>query len=141
MFSCSDDLYSSFVYSQSCKSLYIPTPRKKLWEHRISVEVPIPDSLCFLELRVQWTSPLGSSLLASLPMASISLSSPQLLMYILCIYIYIYIYIYRERERERERNGGKGREFEFVHLGIVYFYRPARTTVKSGKYAHMHSIF
>ena len=50
-FSCSGDVDSLFVSSQSCESLYIPTPQKKLWEHRVSVEVPIPDSLCFLELK------------------------------------------------------------------------------------------
>ena len=33
--SCSDDIYSSFVYSQSCKSLYIPTLQEKLCEHRV----------------------------------------------------------------------------------------------------------
>ena len=49
-FYCSD-LDSSFVSSQSCDSIYIPTPQKKLWEHHISVEVPVPDSVCFLELK------------------------------------------------------------------------------------------
>ena len=42
------DLDVSFVSNQS---IYIPTPQKTLWAHRVSLEVPIPDSVCFLELK------------------------------------------------------------------------------------------
>ena len=42
------DLDVSFVSNQS---IYIPTPQKTLWAHRVSLEVPISDSVCFLELK------------------------------------------------------------------------------------------
>ena len=35
----------------SSQSLYIPTPTKVLWEDLVCVEVPIPDKMCFLELK------------------------------------------------------------------------------------------
>ena len=47
------DLDVSFVSNQS---FYIPTPQKTLWAHRVSLEVPIPDSVCFLELKQLNTS-------------------------------------------------------------------------------------
>ena len=48
VFSDLDTIDSSFV---SDGSIYIPTPQKKLWEHRVSLEVPIPNSVCFLEVK------------------------------------------------------------------------------------------
>ena len=42
------DLDVSFV---SDGSIYIPTPQKKVWGPRASLEVPIPDSVCFLKLK------------------------------------------------------------------------------------------
>ena len=35
----------------SSQSLYIPTPTKVLWERWVCVKVPIPDKMCFLELK------------------------------------------------------------------------------------------
>ena len=42
------DLDVSF---DSSRSIYIPTPQRNLWANRISLSVPIPDRVCFVELK------------------------------------------------------------------------------------------
>ena len=39
------------VSFESSQSIYIPTPQKNLWAHRITRDVPIPDRVCFVELK------------------------------------------------------------------------------------------
>lgn len=39
------------VSFESSQSIYIPTPQKNLWANRISLSVPMPDRVCFVELK------------------------------------------------------------------------------------------
>ena len=39
------------VSIESSQSIYIPTPQKNLWAHRISFDVPVPNKVCFIELK------------------------------------------------------------------------------------------
>ena len=39
------------VSFESSQSLYIPTPQKNLWAHRVSLKVPLQDKVAFVELK------------------------------------------------------------------------------------------
>ena len=39
------------VSFDSSQSVYIPTPQKNLWARRISLDVPIPNKVAFVELK------------------------------------------------------------------------------------------